>query len=97
MTCAADSPDLMLPQNVSGVGEVATLLVQTSGSGTWMRAASKWGGMWEVDSIPGPGPYALQITLTDGQLVRPSLIPSLENLDKMTPAPYHVPISCDLG
>ena len=49
---------------------MSTLEVQTAGSGSWTAAVNRYGGVWEVDSIPGSGPYNIQATLNDGSSVR---------------------------
>lgn len=56
-------------QNVAGIGEVSTLEVQTAGSGSWTAAVNRYGAVWELDSIPGSGPYNIQATLNDGSSV----------------------------
>ena len=57
-------------QSVSGFGEVATVQIQTEGTGGWNSAKSRWGAVWEIDSLPGAGPYGLHVTLADGTEVR---------------------------
>ena len=59
----------MWTQNVAGIGEVSAVQIQTDGSADWQSAVTRWGGMWEVDNLPGPGQYNLQVTLVDGQMV----------------------------
>lgn len=62
----------MWTQNVAGIGEVSAVQIQTDGTTDWQNAVTRWGGMWEVDNLPGPGQYNLQVTLVDGQMVRNS-------------------------
>ena len=53
-----------------GIGEVAAVSVQGAGQHTWIKAVNKWGAQWEVNSMPGPGPYNLYIVLADNTRVR---------------------------
>ncbi len=56
-------------QNVKGVGLVSAVSVQGAGQSTWISAVNKWGGQWEVNNMPGSGPYNLYIVLADNTRV----------------------------
>ena len=56
-------------QNVKGVGEVSAVSVQGAGQSTWISAVNKWGAQWEVNNMPGSGPYNLYIVLADNTRV----------------------------
>jgi len=58
---------------VKGVGLVSAVSVQGAGLSTWISAVNKWGGQWEVNNMPGPGPYNLYIVLADNTRVSAGL------------------------
>ena len=55
---------------MKGVGEVSAVSVQGAGQSTWITAVNKWGAQWEVNNMPGSGPYNLYIVLADNSRVR---------------------------
>ena len=57
-------------QDVAGVGEVAGVQVESNGMDNWKVAVNRWGAVWELYNIPGPGPYNLNVVLADGQGMR---------------------------
>ena len=49
---------------------MSAVSVQGAGQSTWITAVNKWGGQWEVNNMPGSGPYNLYIVLADNTRVR---------------------------
>ena len=57
-------------QNVAGIGQVAAVSVKSPGQGEWVSAVNKFGAMWEVNNMPGAGPYNLKVITANGETVR---------------------------
>ena len=55
---------------MKGIGNVAAVSVQGAGQSNWISAVNKWGAQWEVNTMPGNGPYNLYIVLADHTRVR---------------------------
>ena len=49
---------------------MAAVSVQGAGQTNWISAVNTWGAQWEVNNMPGNGPYNLYIVLADNTRVR---------------------------
>ena len=54
---------------MKGIGNVAAVSVQGAGETTWIPAVNAWGAQWQVNNMPGNGPYNLNIVLADNTRV----------------------------